>query len=297
MVNWCHMSYTKNPHLPLVRMQAVSMVRSGWSARKVGRYLGFHHTAVLKWLKKVDENSEVIPTESSRPHSHPKKLSKKIVDAIVKERKKHRRCAEVVHQTLLNQDISVSLSSVKRTLKRQYLLRERSRFKRWHDSIPRPYAQRPGDLVQIDTIHIVPLMSERVYIYTLIDLASRWTYAKATSRINTHNSLAFIREAQQSAPFQFKMIQSDHGSEFSTWFTEHVQKLEIKHRHSRVRRSNDNAHIERFNRTLQEESLDGKPENLKSFQRAIQSYLPYYNTQRLHLGINLKTPMQVVTSY
>lgn len=278
-------------------MQAVNLVRSGWSARKVGRYLGFHHTAILKWLKKVDQNTELIPTESSRPHSHPRKLPKGIVNAIVKERMKHRRCAEVVHQELMNRGVDVSLSSVKRTLKRQYLLRERSKYKRWHDSIPRPYAERPGDLVQIDTIHIVPLVGERVYIYTLIDLASRWTYAQATSKINTHRSLKFVREAQQSAPFKFRMIQSDHGSEFSTWFTEHLQKLEIKHRHSRVRRSNDNAHIERFNRTLQEESLDGKPENLKAFQQAIQSYLPYYNTKRLHLGINLLTPIQVVTSY
>lgn len=291
------MSYTKNPNLPLVRMQAVSLVRSGWSVRKAARYLGFHHTAILKWLKKAHEKSEVIPTESSRPHGHPKSLSKRIIKAIIKERKKHRRCAEVVHQTLLNRGINVSLSSVKRTLKRQYLLRERNPYKRWHYSIPRPYVERPGDLVQIDTIHIVPLIGERVYIYTLIDLASRWTYAKATPRINTHRSLSFIHEAQKCAPFKFKMIQSDHGSEFSTWFTKHVQKLGIKHRHSRVRKSNDNGHIERFNRTLQEESLFGKSEDLKTYRRAIQSYLPYYNTQRLHLGIHLKTPMQVVTSY
>lgn len=291
------MSYSKNPHLPLVRMQAVSLVQSGWSARKAARYLGFHHTAILKWLKKADGNIEVIPTKSSRPHSHPRKLPDKIVNAIVKERKKHRRCAEVVHQTLLNRGIDVSLSSVKRTLKRQYLLRERNPYKRWHYSIPRPYAERPGDLVQIDTIHIVPLIGERIYVYTLIDLASRWTYAKATQKINCLRSLAFIQEAQRSAPFKFKMIQSDHGSEFSTWFTEHVQKLGIQHRHSRVRKSNDNGHIERFNRTLQEESLLGKPENLETYQSAIQSYLSYYNSKRLHLGINLKTPMQVVTSY
>lgn len=291
------MSYTKNPHLPLVRMQAVSLVRGGWSARKTARYLGFHHTAILKWLKKAQEHSEVIPTESSRPHGHPRTLSKKIIDAIIKERRKYRRCAEVVHQTLLNDGMNVSLSSVKRTLKREYLLRTRSPYKRWHFTLPRPTVNAPGDLVQIDTIHIVPLVGPRIYIYTLIDLASRWTYAKATPRINTHCSLAFVREAQKYSSFKFKMIQSDHGSEFSTWFTEHIQKQRIKHRHSRVRQSNDNSYIERFNRTLQEESLDRKPENIKTFQSAIQSYLPYYNNKRLHLGINLKTPMQVVTSY
>lgn len=291
------MSYSTNPKLPLVRMQAVNLVRQGWSVRKTGRYLGFHHTAILKWMKKARERSEIIPTESSRPHFHPRSLSKNIVDAIVKERKKHRRCAEVVHQKLLNDGLKMSLSSVKRTLKRQYLLRARNSFKRWHEYIPRPIAERAGDLVQIDTIHIVPLMGPRIYIYTMIDLASRWTYAKATPRINTHLSLSFVREAQATASFRFKMIQSDHGSEFSTWFTEHVKKLGINHRHSRVRKSNDNGHIERFNRTIQEECLDGKPEVIKIYQKAIQSYLPYYNNERLHLGIHLKTPSQLVPSY
>jgi len=27
------------------------------------------------------------------------------------------------------------------------------------------------------------------------------------------------------------------------------------------------------------------------------NYLPYYNNERLHLGLNLKTPLQVLLSY
>jgi len=33
------------------------------------------------------------------------------------------------------------------------------------------------------------------------------------------------------------------------------------------------------------------------YQKAIKEYLPYYNGQRLHLGINLQTPLQMVPSY
>ncbi len=289
------MAYSSNPYLPRVRMQAVNLVRQGWSKRKVARYVGVTHSAVVKWTQKAEwHNGRTIPTKSSRPRNHPRALPQAMIVAIIAQRRKRNRCAEVVHQELRNQDISVSLSSVKRTLKRNGLLRERSPWKRWHVSEPRPFAQNAGDLVQIDTIHIVLPDGQRFYIYTMLDVASRWAYAKISLRINTHRSIRFVQEAQRYAPFQFRMLQSDHGPEFSTTFTE---RNGIAHRHSRVRKPNDNAHLERFNRTIQEECLYAIPRVPAVYQKAIKEYLPYYNGQRLHLGINLQTPLQMVPSY
>lgn len=103
-----------------------------------------------------------------------------------------------------------------------------------------------------------------------------------------------MKEAKEKASFEFRMLQSDHGSEFSTWFTENIGVLGIAHRHSRVRQSNDNAHIERFNRTIQEECLDEVLQFPDLFRKAIREYLPYYNNERLHLGIEMRTPAQVL---
>lgn len=292
------MSYTKNPNLPRVRMKAVVLVKKGWSIRRVARYFGFSHGAVINWIRKAPRDCRggyaQIPTLPSRAKTHPNELSKEKVDAIIEQRKKRNRCAEIVHRELLNQGIVVSLSSVKRTLKRQGLIRHRSPWKRWHFSEARPQAILAGDLVQIDTIHFI-VNGKMFYAYTLIDVASRWAYAKASSRINAKRSLSFVKEALKTSGFKFKMIQSDHGSEFSTWFTEHLSKLGVSHRHIRVRKPNDNGHLERFNRTLQEECLNKVNQNLKSFQEAINIYMPYYNKERLHLGINYLTPLQVVT--
>ena len=290
------MAYTNNPNLPRVRMQAVTLVRQGWSIRMVARHMGFHHTAVMKWMKKAEplRSGAPISTESSRPYHHPNELSKNIIDKIVKIRLKHNRCAEVVYQELLNQGVVVSLSSVKRTLERQGLIRKRSPWKRWHFEVERPLALKPGDLVQIDTIHLIPGV---LYIYTLIDIFSRWTQARVSERINTRRSLLFTIDSQRTFPFRFNMLQSDHGQEFSTWFTEHIKKKEIAHRHSRVRKPSDNGHLERFNRTLQEECLKDIPKTMRAYKKVIPEYIHYYNTERLHLGLNLKTPMQVVTSY
>ena len=290
------MAYSNNPNLPRVRMKAVLLVRKGWSIRKAARHFGFSHSALIEWLKKAPRDGRsVIPTESSAPKSHPNELPTDIVAAIINQRKKRNRCAEVVHKELANQGIEVSLSSVERTLERNGLIKHRNPEKRWHMSEPRPDAVLPGDLVQIDTIHFV-VNGKRFYVYTLIDLASRWAYAKVSMRINTHCSLKFVKEAIALAPFVFKMIQSDHGSEFSTWFTEHMKKMNVAHRHSRVRKKNDNGHIERFNRTLEDECLYKVNCNPTRYQQAISEYLPYYNNERLHLGINFLTPLQVVRS-
>ena len=289
------MAYTTNPNLPRVRAEAVRLVKSGWSIRRAAKHFGFSHCSVRLWLKKKMVygwyGRMEIPTNSSRPKTHPNELPKEKIDAIVEQRKKNNRCAEVVHRELLNKGIAISLSSVKRTLKRQGLIAHRSPWKRWHFAEARPEAVLAGDLVQIDTIHFV-IVNRRFYVYTLIDLASRWAYAKVSLRINTWNSLNFAKEALKHSGFNFKMMQSDHGSEFSVWFTEHLAKLGIAHRYIRVRKSNDNGHIERFNRTLQEECLNKVSQNPKAFERAINEYLPYYNGRRLHLGIKFLTPSE-----
>jgi transposase InsO family protein len=289
--------YTTNPNMPKVRRKAVNMVKRGHSIRQTAKYFGFNPSTVSRWVKRSPEDMRCnIPTQSSRPHHSPQALDRNIVYKIVDLRLKHGRCAEVIHKQLQNQNICVSLSSVKRTLDRSGLLKKRSPWKRRYDSPPRPLPENPGDLVQIDTIHVHSRYSDNFYVYTLIDVNSRWAHAMVSRIINTHQSLRFIKQAGKNLPFAIKMLQSDNGPEFTSWFTEHVRKLSIDHRHSRVRKPNDNAHVERFNRTLKDECLRHIGDYPKIYSKHINRYLNYYNSKRLHLGINLLTPLQVLPS-
>ena len=241
----------------------------------------------------MDSSKNNVPTESSRPHHHPRALTGETIAAILRCRKKHRRCSEVIHHLLKQEGIEVSLSSVKRTLKRHGLLRSRSPWQKTCVSPKRPIAACPGDLVQVDTIHIHAITGERFYLYTLLDVHSRWAYAEVSTRISTRRSLAFLKKARAAAPFQFKMLQSDHGSEFSKFFRLHAGM----HRFSRIRRPNDNGHLERFNRTIQEECLRPVREDFQTYKRAVRRYLPFYNDERPHLALNFLTPSQVLRSY
>ena len=157
--------------------------------------------------------------------------------------------------------------------------------------MPRPEAKKAGDLVEVDTIHVMTSEKTRIYVFTLIDVYSRWAYARSYERCNTRTALNFLRRAQSESLFPFQTIQSDHGSEFSTHFTTHSG---VSHRHSRVRKPNDNAHLERFNRTIQEECLDHHTRSVRDFNAVLPAYLAYYNTRRLHFGISLQTPMELL---
>jgi len=288
------MAYSKNPYLPRVRRDAAALVRKGWKVRQVARYVGVSPGTISKWVKKAEVvGYHLIPTKSSRPKRHPKQLSDALVWKIYHKRILTKRSAEVVHQELINDGVVVSLSSVKRTLDRMGLLKKRSPWKRLKVPMSRPDIVKPGDLVQVDTIHLMTPEGGRVYVFTLLDVYSRWAYARAYPHANTRTALRFVQRAQRLAAFQFLMLQSDNGSEFSQWFTDHLFSA---HRHSRVRRPNDNAHLERFNRTLQEECLDGIPRAIKDLNKALEKYLPHYNGTRLHFGLGLKTPLQALTA-
>ncbi len=291
-----YMAYTKNPALPRVRREAVYLVKQkGWSVRKAARHFGYTHSAVVKWCAKDPTGGfRKIETRSSKPRKSPRALPREVVSAIIRERVGRRRCAEHVYHALQKQGVAVSLSSVKRTLDRCHLRKKRSPWKRPHDFTPRPEAAFCGGLLELDTIHIIAPDTSRIYIYTIIDLYSRWAYAEVVEKIGAHPSAAFAGRAQRAAPFRFVMVQTDHGSEFSTRFTHRLLQRNIQHRHSRVRQKDDQAHIERFNRTIQEECLDRVTHTIASFKRALPPYLQWYNGERTHMGINYQTPLDLV---
>jgi len=275
-------------------MEAVKLVRSGWSTVKAARHFGYAQGTISKWCKRAPDNRmvQVIPTESSRPHHHPHELSEDLVTTIVRYRRERNQCAEILHHRMKKDGYIVSLSSIKRTLKREGLTRY-SKWKKWHQYPERPIPEQPGFLVEIDTIHDGS-HDKRLYIYTLLDVCSRWAYALPTERINTHHSLQFVMRAVPRAHFPFQTIQSDHGPEFSKWFTKRIHERGMAHRHSRVRTPNDNAHLERFNRTIQDECLSRVSRDIRSYQKEIRDYLYYYNHERPHMGLNYKTPVEIL---
>jgi transposase InsO family protein len=69
-------------------------------------------------------------------------------------------------------------------------------------------------------------------------------------------------------------------------------------RHTRLGRPNDNAHIERFNRIVQEECLGSTiyySTPTTHIQGKLDNYLFYYNFKRVHLSLQYRTPASVAS--
>ncbi|MGK2896464.1 MAG: transposase [Candidatus Saccharimonadales bacterium] len=166
------------------------------------------------------------------------------------------------------------------------------------DNPRRPLPTAPGELVQADTIHHVdPFSGKRLYYYTIIDLYTRMTHTTVSPRLGTGLAARAVLEAQKALGFPFRMVQADNGPEYSHFFEQQLQRSGVSTRHSRIHRPNDNAHIERFNRTLQEECIGHywrRSVPLHRQQAALTAYLDYYNTKRVHLGIQIQIPVQML---
>ncbi len=288
--------YTTYNRLPRIRMEAVHLVKSGWSVREVARHFGFTHSAIVKWVGRahlLPQNAQLLPTRSSRPDHSPNSIDPKIVSVILELRAERNQCAEILHCRLsAERNIVVSISTVKRVLKRCGISKY-SKWKKWHQYPARPLPEKPGFLVEIDAVH-EGMPDDRLSAYALIDVCSRWGYAEPVWKVNSRATARFLRTVKNIAPFQFKTIQTDHGSEFSKWFTKIAVHDGMDHRHTRVRTPTDNGHVERFIRTLQDECLHRIPRDFRIWQKEIPEWIRYYNTERPHMGINFKTPIQII---
>lgn len=293
------MAYTSNPHVGKARKLATNWVKKGMSKAGVARKFGVHRSTIGKWMKKATKHSlEQIRTVSSRPHSHPQQLPQEVVDRIVAIRLETKRCAQIVHAYAVQEGLSLSLSSVKRIFKRYKLTKPSKRRQIQGDmTFKRPKSDKPGALVQVDTIHFVaPHSLDRFYVYAVIDTYSRLAYAEFQPSLSSHITLSVIERALERFTFPVEVIQTDNGPEFSEALGILLKDKGIRLRHTRVRKPNDNAHVERFIRTIQEECFDCVFPDLENIESDLYTYLEYYNFKRLHLGIQCKTPSQMLPS-
>jgi hypothetical protein len=78
-------------------------------------------------------------------------------------------------------------------------------------------------------------------------------------------------------------------------FDEEVRRLHKNHWHTYPKTPKMNAHVERFNRTIQEEFIDYHQDLLldpDQFNRQLIPWLIWYNAERPHWALKLDSPVQ-----
>jgi len=163
-------------------------------------------------------------------------------------------------------------------------------------------AQYPGHLVALDTIEKF-IDGTRRYIITFEDIHSRFAFAWATKSHASKAAEEFFELCLKLFPYSFNFLYvlTDNGSEFKKHFSEKLKKLHLTHYHTYPKTPRMNAHVERFNRTIQEDWIDWHLAELKDpdvFNRSLMDYLIFYNTLRVHCAFDNKlSPMQFMLQW
>jgi len=156
------------------------------------------------------------------------------------------------------------------------------------------YPKQPGELVEIDTVSIFVDGLKR-YLLTAIDLPTRFAFAYTYKSSSSANARDFLEKLRKVAPFPITRVQTDNGHEFLKHFAQVCRQQHLVHYFNYPRHPQSNSHLERFNRTVQEQfaywhtDLLDEPE---TFNQRLMNYLLWYNTEKPHRGIGKLPPLR-----
>jgi transposase InsO family protein len=157
---------------------------------------------------------------------------------------------------------------------------------------------RPGELVGIDCFYLGRLKGTEGAIWqlTAIDVASSYAWAelvvcKYGNPIAAQTSTLARRVAHdlKSAGWKLERVLSDNGNEFKGTFNDTVTRLKARHTRIHAGRPQTNGNVEALHKTILDECW--RPAfaryihpRLTGLRRELDSYLTYYNTDRVHHG-------------
>ncbi len=159
---------------------------------------------------------------------------------------------------------------------------------------PRDFkAKEAGDLIEIDTI-VKFCFGMKRYIITAVDVKTRYSFAYAYKSHGSASAKDFFQKLEQVFPYKIKRVQTDNRSEFHKYFMGYLEEQKVIHYWNYKGQPTKNGHIEKYNRTIQEEFVDWNEillEDLNKFNNKLMEWLVWYNTDRYHWSLDLVSPV------
>ena len=275
---------------------------------------GGSERSLKRWqaaLKKGDGKLESLNPKSTAPNSRrSRQVEPWVEDHIITLRTTYPRLGkEKVHALLVKLGYEGSVSTVGRIIKE---LKAKGRLptrvkvsvsgktgrmierkpKKTKKKLRRPQSVR---VLELDTI-VRFIDGTKRYILTAVDTKTRTAFAGVYTNHGSSSASDFLKRCLAVLPDCPTHIQTDNGSEFAKYFRQTATTLHLTHYHTYPRSPKMNAHVERFNRTLQEEFIiyhrDLLRDNVLVSNQKLIEYLLWYNGERPHHALGLKSPFQ-----
>jgi transposase InsO family protein len=287
----------------------------GENVARTARHFGFSRPTVYRWLGRFERHRlESLEDRSSRPvrRRRPTWTLAELV-AVRRLRERYPRWGKDKLAVLLRREgVRLSVSMVGRILARLRAtgeLREPRgrrvsvRQRRWQ----RPHAvrlpaawpiERPGDLVELDTLDVRPFPGKIWKQFTARDRRSRWDVVELRRNATARTAAGVLDTLVARMPFPVRAISVDNGSEFMAEFEAACAEREITLLTLPPRSPKLHGTVERANRTHAEEFYeitDAEPE-LEAFQAELRTWEDTYNRVRPHQALGYLTPAEFLAS-
>jgi transposase len=192
-------------------------------------------SSFYKWKRAYNLNGkEGLRRKKPIAFNHPNKIAQEVVNKILELRKEYQLGPERIKWYLERyHGITVSESSVSRTLVRNGVSRLPKTTSKRTVHTKRYAKQTPGHQVQVD-VKFISLNDKigrliRRFQYTAIDDATRIRALKIFKQHNQKNAILFIDYVLEKFPFRIHTIRTDRGHEFQAQFHWHVEDRGMRH--------------------------------------------------------------------
>lgn len=155
-------------------------------------------------------------------------------------------------------------------------------------------------LWHVDTVVLTLSEGGYRYLLTAIDEVSKLAYARLYSSHSSRSAKDFLERLTYITENKVINIHHDNGSEFKKEFEQACRSLGIIQWYSRPHTPKDNAVLERFNRTIQEEFIDITDIGLTyvfDFNNYLLDWLIHYNFERPHQTLDYMSPLEYLDEY
>lgn len=283
------------------------------NARKTARHFGINPKTFHKWKGRFYEKNLLTLEEHSRA---PERTRQREISFIQRERirnlrRKYIRWGKMKLRRRYFTIYKEYISSwkIQKVIEQEHLYYDKRKAQK--EKAKRLRAQKhpkkritefqkehkANHLWHVDTVIFTLSHGGYRYLLTSIDDFSKVAYARLYTTHSSKNATDFLKRLHYLTEGEMINLHHDNGSEFKADFEQACKLLSLPQWYSRVKTPTDNAVLERFNRTIQEEFVDLTDvglEEINPFNERLTEWLVEYNSIRPHQALDYLTPLEYI---
>ena len=276
----------------------------GNNSSLTARHFGLGRMTLYRWLKRFKKHGDIGLNEYSR---RPKNVRCPatpwpVVARVVELRKQYPAWSKHKLAAIAKREgLAVSESAVGRILKRKGLIDKKISAKRKKSAL-RPKARFPkglrinqeGQMIQMDTKHIMLAGGHRFYQFTAIDVLGKRKVMRVYPSESSRNGALFLKECVVSFPFPVQAVQTDNGAPWLKEFEKLCKELKLPHYFTYPRHPKQNTYVEISHGADEREFYQqgNVCSILSEMQKNIRGWENTWNTFRPHEALGQLTPAE-----